>query len=40
MVELQQTIYGLEQYGLTDVLLPFLLVFAVIFAILQKVKIV
>ena len=39
MVELQQTIYGLEQYGLTDVLLPFLLIFAVVFAILQKVKI-
>ena len=39
MVELQQTIYGLEQYGLTDVLLPFLLVFAVVFAVLQKVKI-
>ena len=39
MVDLQQTIYGLEQYGLTDVLLPFLLIFAVVFAILQKVKI-
>ena len=39
MADFQQTIYGLEQYGLTDVLLPFLLVFAVVFAILQKVKI-
>lgn len=39
MATFQQTIYGLEQYGLTDVLLPFLLVFAVVFAILQKVKI-
>jgi hypothetical protein len=39
MADFQQTIYGLEQYGLTDVLLPFLLIFAVVFAILQKVKI-
>ncbi|MBW2985045.1 hypothetical protein KY313_00105 [Candidatus Woesearchaeota archaeon] len=37
--DFQQFIYGLEQYGLTDALLPFLLIFAVIFAILQKVKI-
>jgi hypothetical protein len=40
MVDIQQSIYGLEQYGsLTDVILPFLLIFAVIFAILQRVKI-
>ena len=37
--DFQQFIYGLEQYGLTDALLPFLLIFAVVFAILQKVKI-
>ena len=40
MVDIQQSIYGLEQYGsLTDVILPFLLIFAVVFAILQRVKI-
>lgn len=29
----------LEQYGLTDAILPFLLIFAVLFAILQRVKV-
>ncbi|MBC8444400.1 hypothetical protein H8D83_02325 [Candidatus Woesearchaeota archaeon] len=38
-MDFTQFVYTLEGYGLTDALLPFLLIFAVIFAILQKVKI-
>lgn len=36
---LEEFIRILEQWGLTDVLLPFLLIFVVMFAILQKTKI-
>jgi hypothetical protein len=35
---LQDVIYALESYGLTDVLLPFILVFTLVFAIMQKVQ--
>ena len=35
-MELRGFIQTLESWGLTDVLLPFLLVFTIIFAILQK----
>lgn len=38
-MDFTQFVYTLESYGLTDALLPFLLIFAVVFAILQKVKI-
>ncbi len=31
-------IYTLESWGLTDVILPFILIFTVVFAIMQKVK--
>jgi hypothetical protein len=31
-------IYTLESWGLTDIILPFILVFTVVFAIMQKVK--
>ena len=37
--ELENVIDGLENWGLTDVFLPFLLIFIVIFAILQKTHI-
>ena len=37
--QLDQFIQILESWGLSDVLLPFLLIFVVIFAILQKTKI-
>lgn len=40
MVYYQQLIYSLEQWGFTDVLLPFLLIFTILFATLQKVKVV
>jgi preprotein translocase subunit YajC len=33
---LQDIVYNLESWGLTDVLLPFLLVFVIVFAVLQK----
>lgn len=37
MVTFQQVIIRLQVMGLTDVLLPFILIFTVVFAILQKV---
>ena len=36
---LENFIYAIESWGLTDVLLPFLLIFTVLFAILQKTSI-
>lgn len=39
MATFYDTIILLQQYGITDVLLPFLLVFTLVFAILQKAKI-
>ncbi|GAG35226.1 unnamed protein product, partial [marine sediment metagenome] len=36
---LEEFIRVLESWGLTDVLLPFLLIFVVMFAILQKTRI-
>jgi hypothetical protein len=36
---LQDFIYRLEELGLTDVLLPFLLIFTIFFAILQKTRV-
>ena len=38
MVTFQNLIYRLEYYGLSDVLLPFLLIFTVVFAIMQKTQ--
>ncbi|MBT3721419.1 hypothetical protein HOG47_07255, partial [archaeon] len=35
----QQWVMGLESLGLLDVLLPFLLIFTITFAVLQKSKI-
>ncbi|MBU0614785.1 MAG: hypothetical protein KJ601_01725 [Nanoarchaeota archaeon] len=37
--KLEGFVQSLENWGLTDILLPFLLIFAVLFAILQKVKV-
>lgn len=37
--QLPNFLQTLEQWGLVDVLLPFILVFAIVFAILQKVKV-
>ena len=37
--QLQNFVVALESWGLTDVLIPFLLVFTIVFAILQKTKI-
>ena len=39
MAAMQSALYSLESWGLTDVILPFVLIFTVIFAILQKAKI-
>jgi len=39
MPTLDEGILRLQQYGITDVLLPFLLIFTVVFAILQKMPI-
>lgn len=39
MASTQSTLYYLESIGLTDVILPFILIFTVVFAILQKAKI-
>lgn len=39
MASLQSTIYYLDSLGITDVLLPFILIFSVVFSILQKTKI-
>jgi len=39
MASTQNVIYYLESMGLTDVILPFILVFTVVFAVLQKAKI-
>jgi hypothetical protein len=36
---LEYTFYSLEQMGLFDVILPFILVFTIVFAVMQKVKI-
>jgi hypothetical protein len=36
---LEGTFYQLEQMGVFDVILPFILVFTIVFAVLQKVKI-
>ena len=38
MADFRSVLLTLESYGLSDVLLPFILVFTVVFAILQKVK--
>lgn len=38
--QLQRVVETAESWGLTDVLLPFLLVFAIVFAVLQKSKII
>ena len=37
--QLQNMLYRLDNMGLTDILLPFLLIFVIIFAILQKTKV-
>ncbi len=39
MATYQDLIYTLESYGFTDILLPFLLIFTILFAILQKTQI-
>lgn len=39
MVSTENVIYYLESMGLTDVILPFVLVFTIVFAVLQKAKI-
>ena len=39
LLNLEEFIITLDRWGLTDVLLPFLLVFTVVYAILQKAKI-
>src|SRR3990172_7462533 len=36
---LQDSFYRLQELGVFDVLLPFILIFTIVFAILQKVKI-
>ncbi len=38
MADFRSVLYTLESYGLSDVILPFLLVFTIVFAIMQKVK--
>ena len=38
-LQLKNFFMNLEEWGLTDVMLPFLLIFVIIFAILQKTKI-
>ena len=37
--QLQNMLYRLDNLGLTDILLPFLLIFVIVFAILQKTKV-
>lgn len=37
--DLENVLYDLDTFGLTDVLLPFLLIFTIIFAVLQKANI-
>lgn len=39
MVTFQDFIYDLQNWGVADVLLPFILIFTLIFAILQKTKV-
>src|SRR3989338_2613030 len=39
MVTFQDTIIQLQQWGVVDVLLPFLLFFTIIFAVIEKIKI-
>ena len=39
MSNFQEVILSLENMGLTDVLLPFLLIFTILFAVLEKAKI-
>ncbi len=38
MAYFQNAIYYLEYWGLTDVILPFILIFTIVFAVLQKAK--
>ena len=38
LYQLEDFIRAMESWGLTDVLLPFLLIFTVVFAVLQKTK--
>lgn len=38
MVNVRNTLYFLENWGLIDVILPFILIFTVMFAVLQKAK--
>lgn len=38
MADFRTVLYQLESFGLSDVILPFLLIFTVVFAILQKIK--
>jgi hypothetical protein len=38
MAFFENSLYYLEQWGLTDVILPFILIFTIIFATLQKAK--
>ncbi len=38
MADFRTVLYTLESYGLSDVILPFILIFTVVFAIMQKVK--
>ncbi len=39
MISFENTIQTLETIGLTDIILPFLLIFTIVFAVLQKIKI-
>ena len=38
MATMQNALYYLDNWGLTDVILPFILIFTIIFAVLQKSK--
>jgi len=38
ITDIQDFFFSLERWGLTDALLPFLLIFSILFAILQKTK--
>lgn len=38
MATMQNAIYYLEYWGMTDVILPFILIFTIMFAVLQKAK--
>ncbi len=39
MAYLQNAVQGLKDYGVIDILLPFMLIFTIVFAVLQKSKI-